>query len=300
MGLTVSRFAARPRILRWRETPPMTLRPTSASGRLPVALVLVAALTVPVGAAAWLSPEAVAGWTSYITATDQRIAREFGSRDRFLAQDFRPDARTNRAAVLAGRIVIDPMVTMDARGGEMEVPYAMVHHWRGAVLIPGVRLDDLLKQLQSGVLDAKPQEDVLQSRVLERGPDRMRVFLRVQRTKFVTVVYNTEHLVLFKRQGPTRASSASTATRIAEVESPGTPAERELPVGNDRGFLWRWNAYWRYEQVPGGVIAECESVSLSRGIPAVVRYLVSSLIASTAYESMERTLATLRGRFQQR
>lgn len=268
-------------------------------GPLVVALVFVAAMAAPV-AAAWLSPEAIAGWTSYIAATDQRIGRELGSRDRFLAQDFRPDAGANRAAVLAGTIAIDPMVTTDARGAEMDVPYAMVHHWRGAVLIPGVRLDDLLKQLQSGAPGAKQQEDVLQSRVLERGPDRMRIFLRLQRTKFVTVVYNTEHLVLFKRHSAARASSASTATKIAEIQSPGTPAERELPIGHDRGFLWRWNAYWRYEQVPGGVIAECESVSLSRGIPSVVRYVVSSLIASTAYESMERTLATLRERFRNR
>lgn len=275
----------------------MTFRFSRKSAPLPVALVLAAALAVPVGAAALLSREAIAGWANYITATDQRIAREFGSRDRFLAQDFRPDAASNRTAVLAGKIVIDPMVTTDARGAEMDVPYAMVHHWRGAVLIPGARLDDLLKQLQNGAAGAKQQEDVLESRVLERGPDRMRIFLRLQRTKFVTVVYNTEHLVLFKRHGATRASSASTATKIAEIQSPGTPAERELPIGNDRGFLWRWNAYWRYEQVAGGVIAECESVSLSRGIPSVVRYLVSSLIASTAYESMERTLATLRGRF---
>jgi len=35
-------------------------------------------------------------------------------------------------------------------------------------------------------------------------------------------------------------------------------------VGDDRGFLWRLNAYWRYEQVAGGVIAECESITLSR------------------------------------
>ncbi len=199
-------------------------------GPLVVALVFVAAMAAPV-AAAWLSPEAIAGWTSYIAATDQRIGRELGSRDRFLAQDFRPDAGANRAAVLAGTIAIDPMVTTDARGAEMDVPYAMVHHWRGAVLIPGVRLDDLLKQLQSGAPGAKQQEDVLQSRVLERGPDRMRIFLRLQRTKFVTVVYNTEHLVLFKRHSAARASSASTATKIAEIQSPGTPAERELPIG---------------------------------------------------------------------
>jgi hypothetical protein len=170
-----------------------------------------------------------------------------------------------------------------------------VHHWRGAVFVPGAKLDVLLKKLQSGEIGPK-QEDVLQSRVIERGPDRMKIYLQVQRTKFVTVVYNTEHDVTFKRFGTNRASSASTATKIVEVDSPGTPAEQEVRPGQDRGFLWRWNAYWRYEQVPGGVIAECESVSLSRTIPTVLRYVVAPLVNSTARESMDRTLATFRER----
>ena len=121
----------------------------------------------------------------------------------------------------------------------------------------------------------------------------MRV-LRLQRQRFVTVVYNTEHTVTFTHFGNTRAASTSTATRIAEVSDPDTPQERELPLGDDRGFLWRLNAYWRYEEVSGGVIAECESISLSRDVPALLRYVVSPVVESTARESMERTLTTLR------
>ena len=153
----------------------------------------------------------------------------------------------------------------------------------------------IVTQLQTGT--SPRQEDVLQSRVLERGPDRMKVYLKLQRKKFVTVVYNTEHLVTFARHGGTRATSTSTATKIAEVADPDTPEERELPIGDDRGFLWRLNAYWRYEQTDGGVIAECESISLSRDVPAVVRYLVGPLVERTAKESMARTLLTLRTRF---
>ncbi len=262
----------------------------------PAVFMAAAAVATPAPVGALLTPEAIAGWTRYVAATDRRIAQELASRDRFLVQDFRPDAPANRRAVLGGLIVVEAMTTSGPRGEALVVPDAMVHHWRGAVLIPGVRLDAVLRTLQGGAPGAR-QEDVLASRVVERGPDWMRVFLRLQRRKFVTVVYNTEHLVTFRRHGATRASSASTATRIAEIESPGTPAERELSPGHDRGFLWRWNAYWRYEEAPGGVIAECESISLSRDIPAIIRYMVSSLIASTARESMDRTLATLRARF---
>jgi hypothetical protein len=264
--------------------------------RTPSAAVLVLALSGATVAAATLTPAALAGWGTYVAATERRIARELSAGDRFLAQDFDPQSATNRRALIGGAVLVEPVEATDEQGRSIDVPSALVHHWRGAVFIPGVKLPDLLAKLQDGA-PATRQEDVLQSNVLERQPDRMRVFLRVQRTKFVTVVYNTEHTVTFRRYGARRASSASTATKIAEVESPNTPQERELRPGEDRGFLWRWNSYWRYEDVGTGVIAECESVSLSRGVPSVLWYLVGPLIKSTARESMERTLVTMRNRF---
>jgi hypothetical protein len=260
------------------------------------AVVLVLALSGATVAAATLTPAALSGWGTYVAATERRIARELTAGDRFLAQDFDSQAAANRRALIGGAVLVEPVEAADEQGRSIDVASALVHHWRGAVFIPGVKLPDLLAKLQDGAPPTR-QEDVLQSKVLERQPDRMRVFLRVQRTKFVTVVYNTEHTVTFKRYGATRASSASTATKIAEVESPNTPQERELRPGEDRGFLWRWNSYWRYEDVGTGVIAECESVSLSRGVPSVLWYLVGPLIKSTARESMERTLVTMRGRF---
>jgi hypothetical protein len=188
------------------------------------------------------------------------------------------------------------MQTTGARGESIDVPSAMVHHWRGAVLIPHMTVKGLVAALQQGAPPTR-QEDVLDSRVLERRPDWMRVSLRLQRKKIVTVVYNTEHVVIFARESDARATSASTATKIAEVVDVSTPQERELPAGDDRGFLWRLNAYWRYEQVAGGVIAECESITLSRDIPAVVRFVVRPLVERAARESMTRTLVSLRGRF---
>jgi hypothetical protein len=187
------------------------------------------------------------------------------------------------------------MESLDAQERKIELPSALVHHWRGDVFIPGTTVAQIVSQLEAGI--SPQQEYVLQSRVLERGPERLKVSLKLQRKKFVTVVYNTEHVVTFARYGSARATSTSTATRIAELADAGTSAERELPMGEDRGFLWRLNAYWRYQDVAGGVIAECESISLSRDVPPVVRYLVNPLVESTAKESMVRTLRTLRAHF---
>jgi len=269
--------------------------PIKRSAWLPHALALGAVVAASPAGMATLQPQSLAGWTRYVAATEGRIATEITAGDRFLAQDFGRDPAGRRQAVLSGAIVMDQMAATDARGQEVDVPSAMVHHWRGAVLLRGATLEQVVNGLQQEV--PRVGDDVLEAAILERRPDQLRVFLKVQRRKVVTAVFNTEHLVTFHRLTPGRAWSASTATRIAELEDPHTPQERELPPGQDSGFLWRWNAYWRYEQVAGGVIAECESISLSRDVPLVLRVVAGPVIRRTARESMERTLAALRVRF---
>jgi len=71
------------------------------------------------------------------------------------------------------------------------------------------------------------------------------------------------------------------------------PDEREKPIGNDRGFLWRLNSYWRYQQVDEGVIVECESVSLSRSVPAMLRWMIGPIINRTARETLTATLTSM-------
>lgn len=245
--------------------------------------------------AARLEPESMADWNTYVAAAESRMQRELDDGRRFLGTDFDDDAARSRQALLAGELVVGPLHASDAGGRPLTVRSAAVHHWRGGVFIPGATVTGIVDALST---TAPPVDrDVLKSTVLERGPGFMRVYLRIQRRKVITVVYNTEHLVRFRVYGATRQTSWSTATKIAEVDDPGMPTEHELSVGDDRGFLWKLNAYWRYELVPGGVIAECESISLSRDVPFVVRAIASPLVESAARESMERTLIALRARF---
>lgn len=75
--------------------------------------------------------------------------------------------------------------------------------------------------------------------------------------------------------------------------------ESEKPPGGDRGFLWRLNSYWRYRQVAEGVLVECESLSLSRSIPAIAAPVINPIVDSVARESMTRTLASMKRRFQE-
>jgi len=72
-----------------------------------------------------------------------------------------------------------------------------------------------------------------------------------------------------------------------EVADAGTPRERPKRPDENRGLLWRWNAYWRYEQVAEGVVVECESVTLSRTIPLVLRPVAGPIVGHVARESMD-------------
>ena len=256
---------------------------------------LAVAFMVPASVtAATLQPSTVRAWDAYVSATEARIARELTSSRGFFITDFSPDAASTRMCVVSGQIAIGEMATADRTGNPLDVPDGVISHWRGSVFLPGVALDTLLEQLQHPSERGPHQEDVLTLRVLERQPHELRLFIRMRRTKIVTVTYDTEHRLDYRRHGRTRASSRSVATRIVELDAAGTANEREKPQGEDRGFLWRLNSYWRYEQVGGGVIVELESLTLSRSIPMGLGAIVKPIIDRIARESIDRTLENIR------
>ena len=245
-----------------------------------------------------LRSDTIQAWNEYVLLTEGRIRKELHSDAGFLALEFQAptEAGAERAAVLSGRLLVLKMKTTLPDGTDIKVPGGMIHHWRGVVYIPGATLEGTLAMVQNP--DADAQEDVLEARVLERDGNFLRVFLKLVRSKIVTATYNTEHLVLYRRHGRGQASSRTIATRIAELQDAGTPEEREKLPGRDRGFLWRLNSYWRYQEVEGGVLVECESLTLSRRIPVLVSLFVRPIVEGVAKESMNRTLRSMRERLR--
>jgi putative flippase GtrA len=251
-------------------------------------------------AAVELKPETVKAWNAYEQIADARYHKGSAQVSPFFALDtFRVGGW--REAVRRGEIVMHRIERADPSAAEREVPDGKIHHWAGAVFVPGTTVQQVVDQLlRDAGREADGYEDVIDSRLLSRNADVVRVFMKLRRTKIITATYNTEHTVEYKRLGTERASSRSVATKIAELADAGTPGEREKPAGSDRGFLWRLNAYWRYENVPGGVLIECESVSLSRDVPMLVRPFVSGTVEGVARDSLERTLTGLRAVLQRR
>jgi hypothetical protein len=135
---------------------------------------------------------------------------------------------------------------------------------------------------------------VARSRLLSRDGDVFRVYLRFHMKKVITVVVNSEHEARFSRPAADRAQSRIYSLRIAEVDGPDTPQEREMPVGNDGGYLWRLYTYWRFLARDGGVYVQCEAISLTRAIPFGLGWVVGPFVTGIPRESLAFTLETTR------
>jgi putative flippase GtrA len=258
-----------------------------------VALSIVQVSAAAAGDAASLHPATLAAWQAYERQVDERYTRATGNA--FFAADAfaRPDTWRRDAAAGA-----TPMFQVHAPAPgspEPDVPDGRIHHWVGATFVPRLTVSDVVRYLEAHAgQESGSYDDVIASRLIARDGDRVQVFMKLRRTKVITATYNTEHRVEYRRVSPQRASSRSVATRIAELADAGTPGEREKAAAEDSGYLWRLNAYWRYEQTPDGVLIECESLSLSRGIPSLLKPFVSGIVEGVARESLEKTLLSLR------
>lgn len=246
--------------------------------------------------AAELRPATVKAWQAYEQKMDERYDRLPAEGAGFFVHDEFRQSPGWRAAARGGAAAMFQAGVPAFGATAPDVPDGKIHHWVGAIFIPGATLGEVLDHLrgQAG-REAESYEDVLASKLLNRAGDRLHIFMKLQRaTTFITATYHTEHAVEYRRLGPTRATSRSVATRIAELQDAGTPREREKPLGDDHGFLWRLNAYWRYEQLSDGVLIECESVSLSRSVPLLARPFITGVVEGIARGSLQKTLRSLR------
>ena len=246
-----------------------------------------------------LQPKTTEGFTRYAAAVESRMERELRENAPFLDIERQPPAQLEKtmAALRRGEVVVSRAVARDGSASEIEVTGGMINHWRGTAYIPKVTLDVLLKTLQEPQSDKHKQEDVISSRVVATGENSQKLYLRLRRTKLITVVYDTEYDTTYRRVAADRGLSNSISTRIVEIENAGTPQERARPEGNDHGFMWRLYSYWRYKQVGDGVIVEVESVTLSRKLPFLIGPLLRPVVNSTARDSITRTLTSMRVRF---
>ncbi len=264
---------------------------------------LSAAATHPVAASPKSKPAPVelktattAAFDQYVRLTEARNEIELKRGDQLLWIDGLPE--TERSAAYAelkrGEVKMQKLETLE-KGTPIYCPGGMIPHWVGAVFIPGVRVSDVLAVLEDYDHHAEYYApDVERSKLESRDDDHFRVFLRFRRHKVITVVLDTEHDVHYFHDSESRAHSRSSAIRIAQVENAGKSNEVEKAPGDDDGFLWRMETWWRMVEADGGVYVQSEVVSLTRDIPAGLGWMIGPFVTGIPKESLTFTLDATR------
>lgn len=245
-----------------------------------LAILLVASVSVT----AQPSPAATTAFDLYVARVEARLNAQHGSAEGFLGSlDF---VRLRR-----GELIVEQLTS----GAGTELPGALLHDWRGAALIPGAKATDFERVMKDfGGYPRVYAPQVVSARVLSQDGDHFQVAMRVRQKHVLTVVMDTAYDVRFGRVDAARGYSVSRSTKISEIDAAGTAHERALGAGEERGFLWRMNTYWSYEERDGGLYIEIESVSLSRSIPIGLGWAVGPFVESVPRDSVEFTLAATR------
>lgn len=208
---------------------------------------------------------------------------------RFLRLDSRPELKSR---LRDGGVIIEPAAASE-HGPEPKVPGGMIQDWAGMMFLPGASIERAQAALEDYANYKnfyKPE--VIDSKALAHSDDEYDIFLRLREKQLITVVMNTTYHVRYTKLDPSRMYVTARSTRIAEVQDPDQSYTEEQPVGDDNGFLWRLNSYWRFEAADGGVYAQCEAISLSRDVPLGLGWMIKGFLEKFPKDSM---LNTLRG-----
>jgi len=237
----------------------------------------------PAMAGAELEPRTERAYEAYSAQTLQEF-RERVSEPGYLWATADPD---RRRALARGEIV----VAAGDQDGILEVPGGLIHHWIGAVFVPGVRIGEVAEREQQYEEYPRIHEPILEAEFLGRSGHTDRVRLRIeQRTRFVHAVIDTWWQRVHVYPAPDRAHVLATAERIQQVENAGTPDERRLPPGEGGGYLWRANTYLKILEADGGTYLEFQTLGLSRGFPWLLGWLAEPIVRRIGRGSVARTL----------
>ena len=250
-----------------------------------------------VGARAELKAHTLRAFQRYAQLTEKRVLDQATRGGPFLYLDHLPtaDKREVLADLRGGELVMEKLETKERDGREVKIDDGLIHHWLGAVFAPRVGLAETVALVQDYENhDELYAPEVVESRVLWRDGDRFRVFMRFRKKKVITVVTDTVHEVEYVSPATDRTYAISRTSSVREVEDAGSDDEQILADGQGPGFLWRLNSYWRFLERDGGTYIECESISLTRTIPFLVRWLVAPFVNGVPREQLEALLSTTR------
>jgi hypothetical protein len=251
-----------------------------------------------------LQPETVQAYERYVRSAEARMAREVKLPERFLhIESMAPAAQRSIWAMLKrGDVWLAPLDATDEAGHEITAPHSTITHWVGGAFIPGATIGEVLGVIRDfDHFQDIYKPEIVRSRVLVRNDETYQVFLRVHKeTPWVNPTLNINATVTLTLLDSGHAQTHTASTSVAQVENAGKPGEHEDSVGQDSGYLWRLDTFWRLESRDGGVVAEWEAITLSRDIPFLLRWFVRPFVERLARQTLRAELVATRNEVEKR
>lgn len=261
-----------------------------------VAALSLVAFTAPAADTWDLKPAALAAFDRYVRLTEARMEGETAFKTSFLWIDRQPT--TQKADIYGrlqrGEVVVSKLETRDG-GKEIDSPDSMLHHWIGTVLLPGVKIEHAIAFVQD--YEKYPtlfQPMIQRAKIVNHTGNNFVVQMRTTAKKVITVTLDGDYAIEYRALTPAHTFTRSVAANFYEVSSPGTPSETRTAADKIDSFLWRLNTYCSFEQRNEGTYEQCESISLTRGIPYLLGPLVRPFASSIPKETLEQTLGKVR------
>jgi len=187
--------------------------------------------------AAELKPETAAAFDRYVKPIEVVDLHDF------LWLDQHPK---EKSVVWLNQSVITPR----KREGSA-APDGLIQDWVGTTFLSDVKLDKV-RDVVLGFADYKVRfkQQISESKLEKREGDHFDASLRLHKRQLLSVVLDGNFAAQYTLLDPTHATVICRSTRL-------------VPQGEDHGYLWRLNLYWRLEEADNGVYIEVELVSLS-------------------------------------
>jgi len=241
--------------------------------------------------AATVSAGTLHAWDEAVHHAKAELARQACSPDRFLWVD----RQLNRSKMPDSGVTLS---IYSPHGGGLAVPSGLIHHWIGTVFIANVRLFDAVTVLQDyGSYAEIYQPGVVESKLLNRAGEEFTYRLKFVQTGFGVKAglvgdFRSKYFLLNSRTG----YSVTEATDLVELQDSSGAVEQSLPMNKAHGYIEKVFTIVRYRESEGGVYVEVDTLTLSRGVPATVRWLIAPMIQRFSRHTMAATLESLRDR----
>lgn len=249
-------------------------------------LALLVGLLFPTSvSAASLKPETIAAWDAYVKTETVKFDSRLRPGASFL-WTFEDGERAEK--VRSGEIVVAPV----AGASPKKVPGGLIHHWQGAMFLPGLRLDDAL-DVTSDYDHYKDfyKPSVIDSKVIAHaGADDRFSMLLMNKALFSHAALDADYEATNLRLDDRRFYRVSKTTRVQEIEDYNQAGEHKVAEGEGSGYIWKLYSVARFEQKDQGVYVELEVIALSRDIPGALRFVVDPIVRRVSRSSLQTSL----------